>query len=68
MDKREKEMMKVQKAQKALNKAQKNYDKIQRKTSKTNSLENFMVILATVGIVALAITAIMVGTDSEPEK
>ena len=67
VDKREKDLMKVEKAQKALTKAQKKYDKLQKKNTKSNSLESFMVIAATVGIVALAVAAAFVGTSSDTE-
>ena len=73
VEKAEKDLAKIKKAQKKADKAQVKADKLQRKATKTqrktiqkNSLENFMVIVAMVGMVALAVAATVVSLNVEP--
>lgn len=75
MSNTEKDLAKLKKLQNKADKAQVKADKLQRKATKTqrktvqkNSIENFMVIAAMVGMVALAITATIVGLNSESES
>ena len=68
----EKDLAKMRKVQKKADKAQVKADKLQRKVTKTqrrtiqrNSLENFMIIVAMVGMIALATTAAIVSLNTD---
>ena len=65
MDKNEKRELKQAKYMKQAAKAQAKADKIQAKKNRANSLENFVMVAACVGILALGIAAIIVGATPE---
>lgn len=65
MDKQEKRELKRIKYQKQAAKAQAKADKLLGQKRKANSFENLAMGIAVIGIVALAITAAIVGSNTE---
>ena len=65
MDKKNKREIKRAKYQKQANKAQAKADRLAAQRKRTNSMENFIMGVAVIGIVALAVTAAFVGSTSE---
>ena len=68
MDRNEKREIKRVKYQNKAAKAQAKADKLYAKRRKTNNLENLAMGMAVIGIVALAITAAIVGSVPDENK